>query len=138
MSAEDVELVRRGVAAFNARGPDGILEMMDPDIELQYGGVLIDKAAIYSGRDGIRDLLITSWEDFERVQVEIVDCVDRDGRVVGGLRVQATGIASGAPIDLQPGYVMTVRGAKVVHWRICQSYAEALEAADAMNAADRP
>ncbi len=129
VSTDNTAVVRAGIAAFNRDGPDAILSFTDPQVVLEYQGVLIDQAAVHRGREGVRKLLVASWEDFDELHVEIEQCMEHRDCVVLGLRIRARGRASLAPIDLRPGHVMSLRDGIVFRWRICQSYTDALAAA---------
>src|SRR5687768_18394859 len=93
------ELVLRAVHAFGARDVDGILAVADEEIVLRS---LLTEAErpLYYGHEGVCD-----W--FENVFGVFPDWlpqprpayVDRDGAVVIGLDVTATGAGSGAPVD---------------------------------------
>ncbi|GAC1436106.1 MAG: hypothetical protein NVSMB51_06750 [Solirubrobacteraceae bacterium] len=130
-TAQNVALVREGIEAFNQSGPEAILGMTHPDVFLEYTGVLIDKAQAYHGREGLLELLVGSWEDFDDVQVSIERTAGSGDCVVAGVVIRARGRASAAPIELRPAYVLRMRDGKVFYWRICTSYEEAIEVAGA-------
>jgi ketosteroid isomerase-like protein len=53
MSRENVEIIRRAVAAYNERGLEGLREFAHPDIEWTTTGIFLE-AGTYRGHDGIR------------------------------------------------------------------------------------
>ena len=60
MSQENMEIVRRAVAAFNARNRNELLGLMDPEIEYQS----LMEQKIYRGLDGMvqyRDDVDACW-----------------------------------------------------------------------------
>ena len=128
VSAANVEIVRRIYAADNRRDAATALELLDPQIEVEYRGQLIDKDATYRGHAGVRELMQTIRENFVDFAVEVEEYIDQDEHVVVALHQRATGRASGVPVDIHIGQVWTLRGGKAVRWRIYKSKAEALAA----------
>lgn len=57
MSAENVGIVRRLYEAWSRSDFSTALELIDPEIEVEYHGVMIDKEANYRGHAGVRELL---------------------------------------------------------------------------------
>jgi ketosteroid isomerase-like protein len=131
LSAENVEIVRR-LHEANARGDDAAaLELLDPEIEIEYRGVLIDRDATYHGHAGalqLRDSILETFPDF---RIEVEEYIAHGEDVVVALHQRAAGKASGVPIDIRTGHVLTVRNGKAVRWRIYKSKEEALAAVGA-------
>ena len=128
MSEENVEIVRR-VYEADARGDTAAaLELIDPEIEIEYRGQLIDKDATYHGHAGIRQLMESIRENFDEFHVEIEEHFTHDEHVVVALHQRAVGKASGVPVDIHIGQVWTLRDGKAVRWRIYRSKEEALKA----------
>jgi hypothetical protein len=72
MSRENVELTRRYIAAFNARGIEAFIASCDPDVELHstFGAV---SGATYRGHDGLRSYqrdLEDAWGGEVRIEPE--------------------------------------------------------------------
>jgi ketosteroid isomerase-like protein len=130
MSQENVEVVRRAIAAVNERDIDRYLSCCADDIELSTPAGEI--GGVYRGADGIRrffaDLGDTS-PDF-RLAIERVEAIGTD-RVLALLRVTSTGRASGlsAAADMPTGNVYDLADGKLKRIRIFLDRNEALEAA---------
>ncbi|MGI8557625.1 MAG: nuclear transport factor 2 family protein [Solirubrobacteraceae bacterium] len=135
MPTDNLGVVRAGIVAFNRDGPEAILSFTDPQVVLEYQGVLIDQATVHRGREEVRKLLMASWEDFDELHVEIEESLEHGDSVILGLHVRARGKASLVPVDLRPGHVMSLRDGIVFRWRICESYDVALAAAGARDGA---
>src|SRR6266536_1456483 len=106
MSRENVETVKRAIAALNERNIDGYLSCCTDDVQLSTP--LAEISGVYEGSEAIRrfftDLSDTS-PDFHLV-AERVEAIGAD-RVLAFLRVTATGRASGIPaaVDTPTGNV---------------------------------
>ena len=78
MSQANVETYKRGVGAFNRRDIEGLLEELDPGIEMQlalpamFGG----EATAFRGHDGCRNLVRDLDEAFAELQIEISEIRD--------------------------------------------------------------
>jgi ketosteroid isomerase-like protein len=128
VSQENVELILRGFALWNAREFEATLELMDPEVEWRTGGVLPDVDDVYYGHDGVRRF----WEDFmepwETISIEPLQ-VSADGdEVVMLARFRARG-REGIGVDLTAGQRYTVRSGKVVRFEGHPTHEEALAAA---------
>ena len=128
MSQENVEIVRRAVAAVNLRDIDGYLACCTNDVQLTTP--LAEVTGAYDGPDGIRrfftDLTDTS-PDF-RISIERVEAVGPD-RVLASMHVAGTGRASGIPNEARTGNVYDLTDGKIERIRIFVSREEALQAA---------
>jgi ketosteroid isomerase-like protein len=125
VSAENVELVERAVAAINARDIEGYLACCTENVELLQPMV----GAEYLGADGIRRFF-TDIEDIGpdfRIEVERIRAVD-DGKVLAFLRVRATGRVSGIVTRADTANVYDFIDDKISRVRIFLDRDEALEA----------
>jgi ketosteroid isomerase-like protein len=130
VSQENVETVKRAVAAVNARDIDRYLDCCTEDIELHVAAFAA-VGGVYSGRDGIRrfwtDIADTA-PDF-RLEIERLEQITID-QVLASTRISATGRASGLSVaDESPGTnVYDFAGGKIRRVRIFRDRREALEA----------
>jgi ketosteroid isomerase-like protein len=128
VSQENVEIVRRLYEA-DARGDAGAaLELLDPEIEVEYRGQLIDKDLTYHGHAGLLALRQSIYENFDDFRIEVEEYIDHEDHVVVALHQRAVGKTSGVPVDIHIGQVWTVRDGKAVRWRIYRTKEEALKA----------
>jgi ketosteroid isomerase-like protein len=129
VSQANVEVVERAIAALNERDLDRYLACCTEDVELRTP--LAEIGGVYQGPDGIRrffaDLGDTS-PDF-RIELERLQEVGAD-RVIGFLRVSATGRASGIPaaVDTATTNVYDLADGRISRIRIFLDRQEALEA----------
>ncbi len=129
MSRENVELIRRGYALFNAGETDAWLALFDRDIELRVSGVFPGFDPLYRGHDGLtrfREILLEAWESFEAEPKEIVDRGEYVGVV---LQLQAKGRGSGAEVDLTFHHAFRFRDGLIDRWASYPTLDQALEAA---------
>lgn len=125
MSRENVELVRRALAAF----VEAIDQGGDPVAAIFDSGLVAPTATltparerpdwrIYIGREGLTEFLHAWTEDFLEWTLRAEEIVDGGGdRVAVILRQSATGKASGAVVELRFGIVYTLQHGQVVDQR---------------------
>ena len=128
MSQENVEVVRRAVAAVNRRDIDAYLACCTDDVQLSTP--LTEVTGVYEGPDGIRRFFADVGDtgpDFQ-LTIERVEAIGPD-RVLAFMRLTATGRASGIPQDARTGNVYDFTGGKIERIRIFGDRDEALVAA---------
>ena len=128
MSAENVEVIRRGFDALNRRDIETVLELCDPRIELTpflVGGV---EQTTYRGRDGYRRWFEQQFETYDDVSFELHDIRAVGDRVVALFTMRVRGAHSGIKLDSPGASVSTLRAGLVTEQIGFQSHAEALEA----------
>ena len=123
----DAEVVRRMFAAFAERDRDGLLAVMDPEVEfLPVTANLTTGGVPYRGHDGI----VRYLEDVARVWPELrlfpEEYRGADGMVVTLGRVVARG--GGMIIDRPTGWVWRMREGKIVWGRVYSTQEDALRA----------
>ncbi len=135
MSQENVEIVRRGIEEFRAglaRGDPGAVfdsGVLAPDAEWIPAPNTPGLNPVYRGREGFVEFLRTWTEDFEW-SIDLERVIDAgDDRVVAVFHQQATGKASGAPVELQMALLYELESGRVIRMRNFLDPAEALEAA---------
>jgi ketosteroid isomerase-like protein len=81
MSQENVEIVRRGFEAFNARGVEAALASFAPDVVL-YAFPEWPGPSAYRGHDGMRALMAEWTENFDDFELEVCEVRDVGDRVL--------------------------------------------------------
>jgi ketosteroid isomerase-like protein len=128
VSAENVQIIRRLVEAFNVRDIDSVVQGMEPDVELHPLQARLEGKA-YRGHDGVREMLADYDQDWEYVQVYAEEFRDADDEVVVLGRLHGRGRASGIDLDVPLGFVWTLHEGKVVRVQSFSEQADALRAA---------
>ena len=129
MSQENVEVVKRAVAAVNDRDVESYLACCTADIRMENLVMAIQGA--YEGSDGIRrffaDVLDTA-PDF-RITIERLEWIGTD-RVLGFMRLNLSGRASGINLgsDMLSANLYDFTDDKIKRVRIFLDRREALEA----------
>jgi ketosteroid isomerase-like protein len=128
MSAENVELYKRGIDAFNERDLEAFLTLADPDV-VAVSRVLAIEGGSYRGHDGVR----TWWKDlldvFPDFTIELVSLREAGDFIIAALRNQAHGEGSDTPLEELVWQMAEWRDGKIIRWQMYRSEAEALEAA---------
>ena len=129
MSEENVEQLHRMTAALNRHDIDGVLALIDPDVEFMPRLVEVDGGGSLRGHDGMRswwENVFGVWPDFKS---EIEEVRDLDVVVFARLRLSGQGVASEAATGQTAWIVIEWRDSKAIWMRVFQRETDALEAA---------
>jgi uncharacterized protein len=119
MSQENVEVVRRGIEAWNSffrEGTDPIphlREFCDPDVTLEFSRRLVD-AEIYRGYEGARRFLEQLREPWGDFRIEPEKFLDARDKVVVFSRVVGHAKQGRISIDSRVAHMCTVRNGKLI------------------------
>jgi ketosteroid isomerase-like protein len=127
MSSQNIEIVRRGLEAFNLGDFDAALKFADPEVEWHDAPDMPD-ASTYRGHDAVRKRWEAMHEALEGFYAEPERFFDTGDQVVVFLRVGGTGRGSGIPVDRRVAHVWTIRDGKGVRVDVHTDRAKALEA----------
>jgi ketosteroid isomerase-like protein len=127
MSQENVEIVRAFVEAFNARDMEALLELCDPEVEVDWSRSRGLEARVYVGREAVRAFFNTFSQTFDRVIVSPDEFIECGEHVVVPNRGHFWG-RDGVKVEARSVLVWTLRKGRVVEHRLYQERAEALEA----------
>ncbi len=125
-SQENLEIVRRAVAALNARDLEGYLACCTRDVELHTPEVF---AGVYEGPQGIKRFLTDVADaapDFH-IDVEDLKAVG-DDQVLASIQIGSTGRASGIPMTQTQTNVYDLLDGKIRRTRIFLDHQQALKA----------
>ncbi len=140
MSAENVEIVRRGYDVFlkelereglEGGFPDAYIEWLDPEIEWRGPRQFPDLARPRFGPEGVREygrVLAEALEDYRMIPEEFIDA--GEDRVLVFSREGGRGRGSGAEVITQPtAHLWTLRNGMAVRMDSYWERADALAAA---------
>ena len=99
MSQANVEIVKRGIDAFNRRDVEGFFALAASDFEWFPAMAGTVEGGGYRGRDGIEKYLADIGDTWEEYRVFAEEFRDLDDRVVMLGRIEGRGKGSGAPVD---------------------------------------
>jgi ketosteroid isomerase-like protein len=128
MSQENVAIVRRAVAAVNARDIDRYLASCTEDVELRTP--LGPIGGVYEGPDDIRRFFVDIEDTAPdlRIDLERVEAIGED-RVLTFEHIMASGRTTGIPIPAETTNLFDLVDGKIRRIRIFLDRQEALEAA---------
>jgi ketosteroid isomerase-like protein len=125
MSQQNVEIVRRAVAAINDRDLDGYLSCCTEHVELRTPLIV----GVYEGRKGIQRYFSDVEDaapDF-RIDINRVETVGPD-QVLAFIRTRGSGRATGIPLGFEATNVYDFVDGKISRVRIFLDRDEALKA----------
>ena len=133
MSRENVEIVRRVYDAATARDTATVLELYDPEVELDPSRLGIAGPAwtdrdVYRGHDGLRRFFREWHEAWAEIEYDYEELIDAGEQVIAVVTRHGRGRASGVEVDLPLALVWTLREGRIVKLVWFPTRAEALEA----------
>jgi ketosteroid isomerase-like protein len=131
MSQENVEIVRRGLDAFNAGDTERFVNHWDPECEFFSVTGSQMSAAPYRGHEGIRRYEEETAETWTELQLdaERIQQGKEDDVVVAVGRLRGAGRGSGILVEQRIGLVYELRGGRIRYCRAYPDPEDALEAA---------
>ena len=129
MSQENVEVFKRGWDAGERRDVEGLLALLDVEVEWHAALPMLGGDAVYRGHDGVRAFLSEVWDVLGDTSFEFWEIRDAGDRVVALGRFSGRGEASGVATETPFAYVVDVKNGKVIRVRSYLDHREALEAA---------
>jgi ketosteroid isomerase-like protein len=128
--ASNVELARRAFDAMQAGGLPAVLEFLDPEVEFEPPDNALERRGSFKGHAAVRERWDVLFEPFAEVRIEPEEFVDAgEETIVAVFRINARGKASGVPVEMQLGYVLSIRDGKVVRMKAYLDPEEAKHAA---------
>ena len=128
MSQENIEIVRRGIEAWNRHDIDAGLRFIAPEIEWMPASPAAVERAVYRGYDEVAEGFAGIWETWELFQFDEDEVRDLGGSVLWLGRVHMKGRASQIELDQEVANHFELRDRKIVRVRAYLSWHEALEA----------
>lgn len=127
MASANVEIIRRGLDAYNRGDVEAVLETADPDIEFVPLRSLVVGGS-YRGHDGIRRFFEDLDEEWENRVIGNEEFRERENSVLLLGEFEARGRASGMQVLAPVAWLFELRSGKVVRMRAYSSQDEALQA----------
>jgi ketosteroid isomerase-like protein len=125
---ENVDTVRQLAAAVSRRDLPQILELTDPQVEWRPFIAALAEGGQYRGHDGIRQYLRDLDETFETFRTNIEDLLAVGDLVVGAGHIHYCGKGSGVETKAPVGWLLKLRGGKVLLVRAFRDPEKVLEA----------
>ena len=129
MSQENVELVRRGLDAFNRRDRSAWLALAHPDLEWLPPADWPENAMV-RGSEAVWDFSVRSNEPWGTGSFELIELIDCENDVVAAhVGRHVRGKASGVEAEFEYWAVFTFSNGKLLRSELFTDRAHALEAA---------
>ncbi len=128
MSQENVEVVAAALDAFDRRDKNRLVALLDPGIEWELAGFLLDQEPVRTGPEQVWDYLTSLDEAFEDIEAERGEYLEVGGNVLVPIHVRGKGRSSGVAGEFSFTSVFTVANGKLLSGRNYPTYAEALAA----------
>ena len=127
MAHENVEIIRRGLEAYNRGDVQTLLDISDPEAEFVPLRSLVVGGS-YRGHDGIRRFMTDVGEEWDDRRILLQELREDEGRVVLLGEFEATGKASGVEMRSPVAWIFELREGKVIRMRAYSTQEEALRA----------
>jgi ketosteroid isomerase-like protein len=128
VSRENVEIVRRGLEAFNSGDMGRILAFAHADFEAVVPPTLSAEPDTYRGHEGIRRYFQSFQDAMEEIRFHPERFWDIGQSVVTVVRLTAKGKRTAIPVEQRISQVWTIREGKVLGIQTYASLSETLEA----------
>ena len=128
MSQENVEIVRRGIDAWNRGDRDAVLAAYAPDVEWHTTGRFADRG-VYRGAAGVERLMAEIDEDIEQLTFSVSEVRAVGDKVFIAVAAEGRGRQSKAGFEQRYWYVNTFRDGLIVRVDSYADRTQALEAA---------
>ena len=128
MSQENVEIVRKGIEAWNQHDADLWLSYAAPDIEWAPAGPAAVERTVYRGHDEVASGFAAIWETWDVFHFEEGQIRDLGDSVLWLGRVQMRGKTSHVELDQEFAHHLVLLAGKIVRAHAFLTWREALEA----------
>jgi hypothetical protein len=130
MSQEDINLARRGYEAFSAGDLQAVLELVDPDVEVEIytGRPDLPETPTLHGHAGFLENLRQLTEVFDEIQVEPEEFIEVGEDLVVVIYTAGRGKGSGIRVENSVAHIWTMRDGKATRFRVYANKEQALEA----------
>jgi ketosteroid isomerase-like protein len=128
MSAENVEIVKRTIDAYNRRDLDALRPLNDPDVKIDWSASRGVEAGEYEGIDAALRFLQSWFDAFEEIHIEPESFMDAGESVMVPNVTRFRG-REGIEVAGRSAFVFTFRDGRVVRVRLYQEAHEAFKAA---------
>jgi ketosteroid isomerase-like protein len=121
----NLNLNRRAFDAFDAGDVDGVLALLDPEVEVYMPNDL-PNSGTFRGHEGYLKWVgnwLEAWDDFT-VEIREIEPVG-ERHVVAHARQSATGKGSGIPVEMEIAYMTETRDGRAIALHLYQSADEA-------------
>jgi ketosteroid isomerase-like protein len=127
VSQENVEIVRRVIAAFNNRDRTALRPFFDHTAQITPVRAAVD-GTVFSGAEAASEYCAAIDDSWDDLRWEVEDIRSGSDWVLALGHIRGRGRGSGATIDARGGWLVRLRERLIVEFRTYTDRAEALEA----------
>jgi ketosteroid isomerase-like protein len=127
MSQEAIEIVRQVFDAFNSERIERVLELTDPDFEVEVPPELSAEPDVYRGHDGVRRYFESFQDAMEEIRFESEGFWDAGESVVAAMLITAKGRRTAIPVEQRITAVWSIRDGRALRVKVFASCSEALD-----------
>jgi ketosteroid isomerase-like protein len=124
------DLLRAGYAAWNRDDPEGWIELLHPDVQIQTSGLFPDLARDYRGHERAMKFWRQMHEPWEVFRIDVEHVEDQDDWAVASIRFCGRGADSGVEVDMRFGMAMRVQDGLAIELVNRRNFDEARKAPD--------
>jgi ketosteroid isomerase-like protein len=128
VSRENLETVQRGFDAFNEKGVEGIIPMIDPDFVAVTPPDLASEPDTYRGPDGIRRWFDSFYEVMDEIRWDGHRFHEAGDRVIVEFTLRARGKTTGLDFGQDAVMVWQLRNGKAIRVDLYPTLDEAMAA----------
>ena len=128
MASSNLEIVKRGLEAFNEAGIDGILPIIHPDFESTTPPELASEPDTYRGHDGVRRWFDSFYEVMDQIRWDARSFHEAGDRVVVEFTLRARGKTTGLDFGQDAVMVWELRDGQAIHLFLYPALDQALAA----------
>jgi ketosteroid isomerase-like protein len=99
MSAENLELIRRGYERLESEGYESMMDIVHPEFEFTTPADLASEPDTYTGEEGIRRYFESFYDAMEDIHLIPQDFIDAGERVIVPTRLVAKGRTAGIEVE---------------------------------------
>ena len=130
MRQETEDLIRDGVAAYNAGDVDRMLAPIHPEVEFEPLMAVLE-GSVYRGHAGFRRWLVDMAEDWEDFAIDVIEVRDLGGdRILVHARFHARARGSGVELDSPGAWLCEMRDGLIRRLRFYRDVEAAIEATE--------
>jgi ketosteroid isomerase-like protein len=131
VSRENLEIVERGIDAFNERGVEGVIPYIHPEFEATTPPNLASEPDTYRGHDGVHRWFDSFYEVMDQIRWDAHGIQQVGDQVVVEFTLRARGKTTGLDFGQEAVMVWTLRDGKGIRIELFETLDEALAAAEA-------